>query len=129
MARGPRLTRDRPSATASASSGDAERERARTARRINTNSYSLYIYRVLKQVHPSLGISKKAMAIFESMLADLFERIGSEAALVARRNRKSTITARDIKTAVTLVLPGDLAKHANGEAASAMGKFESIASQ
>jgi len=32
----------------------------------NYNSYSSFIYKVLKQVHPDTGISNKAMAILNS---------------------------------------------------------------
>ena len=42
-------------------------------------SYSTYIYRVLKQVHPDTGISKKGMSIMNSFINDIFERIATEA--------------------------------------------------
>eukprot|EP00171_Calliarthron_tuberculosum_P018818 IDg18818t1 len=38
-------------------------------------SYSIYIYKVLKQVHPDTGVSSKAMSIMNSFVQDLFERI------------------------------------------------------
>lgn len=34
---------------------------------------------VLKQVHPDTGISNKAMAILNSFVNDIFERIATEA--------------------------------------------------
>ena len=34
-----------------------------TRRRKNKESWGIYIYRVLKQVHPDVGISRKAMAV------------------------------------------------------------------
>ena len=34
---------------------------------------------MLKQVHPDTGISNKAMAILNSFVNDIFERIASEA--------------------------------------------------
>ena len=40
-----------------------------------TESYSTYIYKVLKQVHPDTGISKKGMSIMNSFINDIFERI------------------------------------------------------
>ena len=42
-------------------------------------SYSSYIYKVLQQVHPDMGISVKAMVIMNSFLNDMFERLASEA--------------------------------------------------
>uniref|UniRef100_A0A914H8S3 Histone H2A/H2B/H3 domain-containing protein n=1 Tax=Globodera rostochiensis TaxID=31243 RepID=A0A914H8S3_GLORO len=53
--------------------GDKKRRKARK------ESYSVYIYRVLKQVHPDTGISSKAMSIMNSFVNDVFERIGAEA--------------------------------------------------
>ena len=42
-------------------------------------SYAIYIYKVLKQVHPDTGISSKAMGIMNSFVNDIFERIATEA--------------------------------------------------
>ena len=44
-----------------------------------TESYSSYIYKVLKQVHPDTGVSKKAMSIMNSFVNDIFDRISGEA--------------------------------------------------
>ena len=40
----------------------------------NNTSYASYIYKVLKQVHPDTGISKKSMVIMDSFVHDLFEQ-------------------------------------------------------
>ena len=88
-------------------------------------SYSIYIYKVMKQVHPDTGISSKAMSIMNSFVNDLFERIASEASRLAHYNRKSTITSREIQTAVRLLLPGELAKHAVSEGTKAVTKYTS----
>ena len=37
-----------------------------------------YIYKVLKQVHPNTGISKKSMSIMNSFINDVFERLATE---------------------------------------------------
>ena len=37
------------------------------------------LFPVLKQVHPDTGISNKAMAILNSFVNDIFERIATEA--------------------------------------------------
>ena len=85
--------------------------------------YKLYIFKVLKQVHPNMGISSKAMSIMNSFINDLFEKLAAEAAKLARYNKKSTITSRDIQTSVCLILPGELAKHAVSEGTKAVTKF------
>merc|ERR1712179_741582 len=73
-------------------------------------SYAIYIYKVLKQVHPDTGVSSEAMSIMNSFVNDLFERIAAEASRLAHYNKRSTITSREIQTAVRLLLPGELAK-------------------
>nr|XP_033811841.1 uncharacterized protein LOC117365474 [Geotrypetes seraphini] len=88
-------------------------------------SYGIYIYKVLKQVHPDTGISSKAMGIMNSFVSDIFERIAGEASRLAHYNKRSTITSREIQTAVRLLLPGELAKHAVSEGTKAVTKYTS----
>lgn len=77
------------------------------------------------QVHPDTGISSKAMGIMNSFINDIFEKLAQEAARLARYNKKPTITSREIQTAVRLILPGELAKHAVSEGTKAVTKFTS----
>ena len=44
-------------------------------KRSRHETFSVYIYKVLKQVHNDTGISKKSMAIMNSFINDIFERI------------------------------------------------------
>ena len=88
-------------------------------------SYAIYIYKVLKQVHPDTGVSSKAMSIMNSFVNDLFSRIAAEASKLAHYNKRSTITSREIQTAVRLLLPGELAKHAVSEGTKAVTKYTS----
>ena len=71
------------------------------------------------------GISKKAMSIMNSFVNDTFEKIVAEAGKLARYNKKSTLSSREVQTAVRLVLPGELAKHAVSEGTKAVTKFTS----
>lgn len=100
-------------------------KKAAAHRKRNYNSYSTFIYKVLKQVHPDTGISNKAMAIMNSFVNDVFERIANEAGQLARYNKRQTITSREIQTAVRLLLPGELAKHAVSEGTKAVAKYTS----
>ena len=96
-------------------------------------------FAVLKQVHPDTGISNKAMAILNSFVNDIFERIATEASStsstaqfhewhlilfteLASYSKKSTISSREIQTAVRLILPGELAKHAISEGTKSVTK-------
>ena len=90
-----------------------------------TESYSIYIYKVLKQVHPDTGISSKSMSIMNSFTNDIFEKIASEASRLTRYTKKGTLSSREIQTAVRLILPGELAKHAVSEGTKAVTKFTS----
>lgn len=88
-------------------------------------SYAIYIYKVLKQVHPDTGVSSKAMSIMNSFVNDIFERIAAESSRLAQYNKRSTITSREIQTAVRLLLPGELSKHAVSEGTKAVTKYTS----
>ena len=59
-----------------------------------------------------------------SFIYDLFERIATEAGKVCKYNKRSTLDARAVQCATRLVLPGELAKHAEGEANKAVGKYQ-----
>jgi len=97
----------------------------KVGRKSKSETYKIYIYKVLKQVHPDTGISSKAMSIMNSFINDIFEKIATEAAKLARYNKKPTVTSREIQTAVRLILPGELAKHAVSEGTKAVTKFTS----
>ncbi|KAI3366426.1 hypothetical protein L3Q82_000457 [Scortum barcoo] len=94
-------------------------------RKSRKESYAIYVYKVMKQVHPDTGISSKAMGIMNSFVNDIFERIAGEASRLAHYNKRSTITSREIQTAVRLLLPGELAKHAVSEGTKAVTKYTS----
>merc|ERR1711883_24972 len=100
----------------------ARRPRAAPRRR-RTESYAVYIYRVLRQVHPETGISKRSMSIMNSFINDVFERICGEASKLVRYNKRHTLSSREVQTAVRLLLPGELAKHAVVEGTKAVTKF------
>ena len=98
-------------------------EKKKRKHRKRRESYGLYIYKVLKQVHPDTGISSKAMGIMNSFVNDLFERIANEASRLARCSKNSTLSSREIQTAVKLLLPGELSKHAISEGTKAVSKY------
>ena len=69
-------------ATKAIAKGDKKKHRKRK------ESYAIYIYKVLKQVHPDTGVSSKAMSIMNSFVNDLFERIAAEASKLAHYNKR-----------------------------------------
>ena len=83
-------------------------------------SFGTYIARVLKNSKKGLTLSSKSVKVLNSFAFDLFDRIATQAAALARSNRRSTIRAAEIQTAVRLQLPADLAKHSISEASKAV---------
>ncbi len=110
---------------AAAAAGDDKKKKKRTRH----ESYSTYIYKVLKQVHHDIGISNKAMSIMNSFIQDIFERIASEASNLVRINESKTLSSREIQSAVRLILPGELAKHAVSEGTKAVTKYNQTTSK
>jgi histone H2B len=104
-------------------SADGKKKKKRHARR--TETYSTYIYKVLKQVHPDTGISKKAMSIMNSCINDVFERIAGESGRLVRYNAKATLSSREVQTSIRLLLPGELAKHAVSQGSKAVSQYVS----
>ena len=98
---------------------------AKTHHKKRAETFSVYIYRVLKQVHPETGISKKSMSIMNSFINDIFEKVASESSRLVRYNKKHTLSSREVQTAVRLLLPGELAKHAVSEGTKAVTKYSS----
>ena len=96
------------------------KKEAKLHKRRRHETFSVYIYKVLKQVHNDTGISKRSMSIMNSFVYDLFDRIAIEASKLVRYNKKHTLTAREIQSAVKLLIPGELAKHAIVEGAKAI---------
>jgi histone H2B len=96
----------------------AKKKSTRKAKR----SFNVYIYRTLKQVNKDMGMSSKGMKVLNSFVNDIFERIAVEAASLTRFNKTKTMSSREIQTAVRLVLPSELAKHAMSEATRAVAK-------
>ena len=88
-------------------------------------NYNIYIFRVLKQIHPEQGISKKAMSIMNSFVTDVFEKVSREAGSLCRYNSTRTLGSREVQSAVRLVLPGELSKHAVSEGTKAVTKYSS----
>ncbi|XP_004384031.1 histone H2B type 1-A-like [Trichechus manatus latirostris] len=94
-------------------------------KRCRKESFSIYIYKVLKQVHLDTGMSSKAMSIMNSFVTDIFECISGEASQLTHYNKRSTVTSREMQPAVLLLLPGELAKHAVSEGTKVVTKYTS----
>ncbi|XP_023416274.2 LOW QUALITY PROTEIN: H2B.U histone 2 [Cavia porcellus] len=70
---------------------EAQKKDRKKRKRGRRESYSIYVYKVLKQVHPDTGMSSKAMGIMNSFVNDIFERIAIEASRLAHYSKRLTI--------------------------------------
>eukprot|EP00747_Dinoflagellata_sp_TGD_P165307 gnl/TRDRNA2_/TRDRNA2_186403_c0_seq1.p1 gnl/TRDRNA2_/TRDRNA2_186403_c0~~gnl/TRDRNA2_/TRDRNA2_186403_c0_seq1.p1 ORF type:complete len:176 (+),score=59.34 gnl/TRDRNA2_/TRDRNA2_186403_c0_seq1:79-606(+) len=98
-------------------------------RKKGKQSYALYIYKVLKQVHPECGISKRGMLIMDSFVNDIFDRMATEATRLLRSKKRKTLSMREMQTSVRLMLPGELAKHAVSEGTKAVTKYSQMSQE
>ena len=87
------------------------------------SSLNIWIYKVLKQIHPEIGISKQGMNVINSFILDVFDRLAKEASNAVKYSKKNTMDARAIECAVRLCLPGEFAKHAQRDARVALNKY------
>ena len=113
-------TPSKKSAKAPVAEGDKKKKAHK-----RTESMKTYIYQVLKQIHPEVGISKAGMVIMQGFVNDMFEKLCTEAGKLTRYGSRKTLSSREVQTAVRLVLPGELAKHAVSEGTKAVTKFTS----
>lgn len=106
---------------------EKKRRGRRTGRRRRASGtgevYKRYVYRVLKQVHPELGVSSKAMTVLNNFMNDMFERLADEAARLLKYTGRKTLTSSEIQAAVKLVLPSELGKHAVVEGTKAVKAY------
>ena len=103
--------------------GDGDAPKRRHVKKSKRGNYQTYIHKVLKQVHLDVAISSKAMAIMNSFVNDIFERIAVESSRLTRINKVLTTSSRDVQTAVRLLLPEELAKHAVSEGTKSVTKY------
>ena len=94
-------------------------------RRTRRESYATYINRVLKSNEGNFTISSRAMAIVNSFVHDNFERFAGEASLLASRSRRSTISSREMQSAIRLCLSGNLVQHAVANGTKALSQYNS----
>lgn len=90
-------------------------------------SYSTYIYKVLKDVDNDMSISNMGMNVMQSFVEDLFGQLVTESQKLCALNGTKTMTDREIKTAIRLLFPPDLAKHTLAKIDSAVKKFNNKA--
>lgn len=81
------------------------------------DSYKNGLLKVLKQSHPDLSLSSKAMNIMNNFVDHTAKRIGEKArhVLTQSKSRNPTLDAKVVQTVLHLILPEELAKHTSNE--------------
>ena len=77
----------------------------------------------MKGINPKMSLGSRTKKIINSFVNDIFERLATEAAKLARVNGKKPLGSREMQTAVRLVLPAELARHAMSEGTKAVAKL------
>ncbi|XP_020385423.2 late histone H2B.L4-like [Rhincodon typus] len=88
-------------------------------------SYSIYIYKVLKQVHPDTGISSSTISVINPLINNIFELVGCNASHLICYSKWQTISSREIETTVCLLLPREQARHTVSVGTKAVSKYTS----
>ena len=96
-------------------------------------NFSIYIRRVLMQIHPDIGITADALSQVDSFINVVAKCIAKEAAFLCNTNMsrgktkakkvKHTLSSRTVQASVRLVLPGELTKHAVSEGTRAVTRY------
>ncbi|RWR72246.1 late histone H2B.2.2-like protein [Cinnamomum micranthum f. kanehirae] len=103
---------------------EKEKKRRKKRRKVGVEmGYKRYVFMVLKQVHPGMGISSNAMTVLNGLMNDMFEKLAAEASKLCLYTKRATMTSREIQGAVRLVLPGELGKHAIAEGTKAVANY------
>ena len=89
------------------------------------DSLASYIVKVLKQVHPEMGMAGSAKEMTEALLIAALDKIMTAANNLSQVKKSETVTTRLIQASVRLTLTGELAKHAVSEGTKATTKYQS----
>ncbi len=75
------------------------------------------------QAHPDKRLSRAATQIMCDLVSDVQQRLCREAKMLLRSSRGKTLTSLTIETAVRLLFPGELSRHAVVEGKKCIEKY------
>jgi histone H2B len=111
-------------AAAAATTTKKAKGRSRNTRKMP--NYKGYIYRVLKELHPTVSIGTEGIITMNDIVNTFLESLVANIVVLAKHNsgRWKTVTEKIVISAVKLTLHGELGKHAIVEGLKAVAKFE-----
>ena len=86
----------------------------------NEDNLKVYIFRVLKEIHPEVGISKSAMTSLNSIILEVYRNLAKNARELSNHQ---ILKPTDVQTAIKIVFPGELCKHAVTEGVRALSAY------
>lgn len=85
-------------------------------------NFTTYLRKLLKQVHPSTGITLKAMIQLNGLIFNIGKLLVEEAEGFAKAKQRQTISAANFQSAAKVFFVGELAKHTVAESFKVLQK-------
>eukprot|EP01059_Diplonema_ambulator_P000677 TRINITY_DN1054_c1_g5_i1.p2 TRINITY_DN1054_c1_g5~~TRINITY_DN1054_c1_g5_i1.p2 ORF type:complete len:171 (+),score=82.80 TRINITY_DN1054_c1_g5_i1:58-513(+) len=100
-------------------------EGAKRRKKADYSSYSRFIHKLIRgdKKKAQVRITSRGMAIVNSFVVDLFERLAGEAGRLASHANVKTLSSKAVIAAVKMQLPKGLAEHALGAGATAVASY------
>jgi len=86
-------------------------------------SFRRYIYKILNMVHSDMKITVNAIQVMDHLIQDMLDRLGKEAAGLAKYRKGCTMIDKDVKSAVRMMFPNELGKYAIEQCDKAVGSL------
>lgn len=109
--------------------GEGQGENRKVRRHRNYYKFSSMISRLFKSFDNTHEMTMKVstMAVLNSMVNDLIDRIAEEAAILCKLTKSSTLRPRNLTSALKLVIQtGDLSRIANEESVKALRTYANL---
>ncbi|KAM8939261.1 histone H2B-like [Pelodytes ibericus] len=100
-----------------------KKRRRQTKKKRRRQTFSSYVRKVRKEVHPDLSLSSPALEIMTFVLNTFLDRIATEAGKLVRDGKRRTLSTRNLEGAIYLLFPGQIAKYAILDANKAVAKY------
>lgn len=86
----------------------------------------IYIGRILKQVHPQMGINQQTRNQINKLIVEIIAKYADETYQLLQLTNKKTISALEVQTVTRLIMKGELAKQAVSEGTKAVTKHNTV---
>lgn len=74
-------------------------------------NYNVYVKSILKQTHKELGLKQRSAEVLNSMIRNIAANITQEAVRFKGVAKRRTLSANDVRLAVSMMYPKGLSEH------------------